>query len=215
MTEPNAQGTQPEQNPAAVENQQASGVQQRIDELTREKHEAQRRAEELSQQYMTLLNDLATKSIQPQSAQPQVEIDPTLKAQMEAVMAPFQAQLNRTLAQIQQAQALTNARSLAGSLPEPVAQEMQKVVSDYAKQGYRVDDEVALDIAYGRVARKQQTAQGQANQAQRQFNSQTPVIGQQSMMGIPQVPQTNKPNLDAMTFAERQKYWDTAPALPL
>lgn len=219
MVEPTAQGTQPDATPAGSQANDGDGVQKRINELTAQRYDEQRKreaAEAREQAYLTQIADLISRS-QPQAPQaPAVEIDPALKQQFDAMLSPFQKRLEMTLAQIQRAQAITQVRTQAPAyIPDPVKNLAEKITEDYAKQGYNLDSEMAYDIALGRHRRQELISQSQAQGARTQFNgSGVPVLTGQSL-GIPGPSQPQKPDLDKMSLQERMAYWDSQPDMPL
>ena len=107
---PDAQGTPVEANTQPVAQpqetipdpaqQQHAGFQKRIDKLTAEKYDAERRAAEMQQTVLNLMAQQATvQQQQARPAEPAIEIDPEQKRIFDAMMAPVQAQFQRQLSQ--------------------------------------------------------------------------------------------------------------------
>lgn len=101
-TDGQAQTQTPAPQTAGAE--QFAGFQKRIDELTAKSYEAERRhqaeMQELRSLNTQLLSTFAAGQPQPQVQQPQVEIDPEIKKQMEAYTAPLLQQQQRQMSQV-------------------------------------------------------------------------------------------------------------------
>lgn len=216
--EPTAQGTQPVVSPADSPADGADGVQKRINELTAQRYDEQRKreaAEAREQAYLTQIADFMARGQQAPAA-PQVELDPEFKRAFDAAFSPFQKRMEMTLAQIQRAQAITQVRTQAPAhLPDPVKVEAEKITNEYARQGYNIEAQMAYDIAAGRFFQQQLAEQQAAKLAGRQFNGNSvPMFTQQSMPNMaPAAPV--RPDLDKMSLKERLAYWDSAPDMPL
>lgn len=213
--EPTAQGTQPVATPDNAQAEVGAGVQKRIDELTAQRYDAERKAaamEAREQAYLAQIAELARTQAPAVQAAP-VEIDPGLKAQFDALYGAQQKRIEMTLAQLQRAQSLTQVRTQAPAyLPDPVKLEAEKLTEEYARQGFNLDAKMAYDIASGRFYQQQLVEQASARAAGRAFNGTgVPMLTGQSIPNVTQAPP--KPDLDKMSLQERLKYWDSAPAI--
>jgi hypothetical protein len=188
------------------------GVQKRIDELTREKHEAIREAEKHKAAAEAALAAIAAQGQSKVEAPPQVEIDPELRKQFDAYFGGYQRQMQQTVAELQKVSALSQARAgvAKAGLPEAVALEVEGVTEFYAKQGYVIQPDVALDIASGRVYRKQLADQAKNDAARRQSNTAPQGIQVQSAgIGLSVQPQ-NRPDLSRMSPEQRIAWYESA-----
>lgn len=214
ISNPNAQGPQtgadgqaqtvtpaPQQAGSLV----PEGVQKRIDELTFQKHEAERRFQESQQMNQQLLMSMTQGQIHQQAPvqqAPQVEIDPEQRKVMEAYMAPLLAQHQRQLAQMafQSGQAQLQA-ALQGQHPA-VAKRTQEIWQDaVSKRAHEngFTPAQALTWAKGEMVDLlvQEAGKNQQVQQGRQWNAQPQAITTQSL-SAPQngSQQTQAPDLD-------------------
>lgn len=216
--EPTAQGNAPDVKPAdgqapAVEQ---NGVEKRINELTAQRYEAQRRAEQAEareQAYLAQMAELMAQQRAQVPQEPAVQIDPEQKRVFDAYFMPMKREMENTIRELQKIQGLTAIRQ--ASAPDPVQKRAEELVLQYARQGYRLDHEMALDLAEGQIARQQRAEQQAAKAAGRAFNGDTvPVITSQSMPYAGSN-EPRRPDLDKMSLQERMAYWDSQPAMRL
>lgn len=215
--EPNAQGTQPDGTPAGSQAPE-NGVEKRINELTAQRYDEQRKreaAEAREQAYLAQIADLMGRQQAPAPQAPEVVVDPELKRQFDALMTPFQRQIEATLNQLQKVQTIGQIRQAAQGLPEPVQKLAEDITLQYAKQGYKIEHDMALDLAAGQFYRRQAAEQSAGRAATQRFNGGgVPVLTGQSLPNVAPVDPV-KPDLDKMSLRERMAYWDSQPGLPL
>lgn len=169
-----------EQAPAAVQPgdanqtqevapQGAPGAEARIGELTAKFREQERINEELRQQnaqfQQLMLQQAAQAFKQPE---PQVEVDPDQRKQVEAVISPQLRQLQAQLAQMRTAQTALNIQQVAAyrGIPPQIAQEAIKIHAQLSAAGVPLNEEDALRFAAGN-AYLTQLPQQRATQQQR------------------------------------------------
>lgn len=214
--EPNAQGTQPDVTPVNGQAPDGTGVEKRINELTAQRYDEQRKreaAEAREQAYLAQIADLMGRS--QAAPAPEVQVDPELKRQFEAMMTPFQKQIEATLGQLQKAQAVSHIRSQGQALPGPVQQLAEQITERYSRQGYKIEAEMALDLAAGQYFRQTQAEQLAGKAATQRFNGNgVPMLTGQS---IPSAGghEVQRPDLDKMSLQERMAYWDSQPGMAL
>lgn len=214
--EPTAQGNAPDVKPVDGQApEQNTGVEKRINELTAQRYEAQRRAEQAEAREQAYLAQIA-EIMSQQRAQPQepvVQVDPELRRQFEAMMAPMRREMEQTVRQLQQTQGISAIRQ--ANVADPVQKRAEEIILQYAKQNYRIDPEMALDLAAGQLARQQMAEQNAARAAGRAFNGNgVPVLTSQSMP-FAGSSEPQKPDLNKMSVSERMAYWESQPGFTI
>ncbi len=177
--DPVAQGQQPAAETPNQQTQQSNqqaqtegtppGLQARIDELTAKRHAAERQAQDAMAQNQILLQQLMEANRQPVPAQPQVDVDPELKKQMDAIMGPQIAEMRRMTAQY--AQVVTLQQVDAQAPDAKVAAKAKDIIMQERRAGRDVSADVAVTFALGLMAREQMTTQQAANQQRQTFNA--------------------------------------------
>lgn len=214
--EPIAQGDAPDVKPADGQVAEQNGVEKRINELTAQRYEAQRRAEQAEAREQAYLAQMAELMAQRnvQQAEPAVQVDPEQKRAFEAMMAPMKREFENAIRELQKLQGLSQIRQ-AQNVTDPVQRRAEEIIAQYAKQNYRIDPEMALDLAAGQIARQQMAEQNAAKAAGRAFNgSGAPILTTQSMPNLGST-ESKRPDLDKMTLQERLQYWDSQPGMRL
>lgn len=139
---PTAQGQDGAVSPESSEQQSSkqdpfAGVQKRIDELVAQRHEDQRRYQEMlsekDQQVNQLMQAILSQQSNGQQAQQQVQVDPEIAAQVDAVVRPMKQQFEQQLAQANQVISRMAWQQEAAQYP----QEVQKRASELMQQWNR------------------------------------------------------------------------------
>jgi hypothetical protein len=216
--EPTAQGNAPDVKPVDGQTPvvEQNGVEKRINELTAQRYEAQRRADQAEareQAYLAQMAELMAQT-RAQPAEPAVQIDPDRKREFDAYFNPIKREMENTIRELQKIQGLTAIRQ-AQHTTSPIQQRAEELTLQYAKNGYRLDPEMALDLAAGQLHRQQISEQNAARAAGRAFNgSGVPVLTTQSMPYAGST-EPQRPDLNKMSIPERMAYWDSQPGFRL
>lgn len=193
---PEAAGSQTE-NQSQDQGAVPDGVQKRFDEMTAQKHAAQREAEDYRRQveemkareqiYLTEIANRAERAAQPQTP----DVDPEFKRQVEAAIAPLKQEMSRQLATLQAQTTIMQVRAEAvqRGLPDEVRTRAEKITEEYLKQGHLIDKEVAFRMAAGDAFLAQMAKQGTNQTARAAFNQPNPLLTSQGVLpaGQPQV----------------------------
>lgn len=214
--EPTAQGTQSDVTPADQASE-VNGVEKRINELTAQRYDEQRKreaAEAREQAYLAQIADLMGRQ-QAAAPAPEVQVDPEQKRQFDAMMSPYLKQIEATLGRLEKVQAISQIRQAGTNVPEPVQRKAEEITERYARQGYKIEAEMALDLAAGQYFRQVQAEQAAGKAASQRFNgSGVPMLTGQSLPNAGST-QPQKPDLDKMSLKERMAYWESAPDMAL
>lgn len=144
--------------------------QERFDEVTKARREAERRAAQLEAEKQELVNALTQRMSQPQH-DTGPEIDPDQKAILERVLSPLQAEIRRLSAKVESQGVEAQVRQQVGNeYPAEVVQVAAQVMADWKMNGTKGDLDAALDYAYGKYMRAQASKNQNANAQKQQFN---------------------------------------------
>jgi small-conductance mechanosensitive channel len=226
--EPNAQGQQPgaenpvlpDQQPGGEGNQGegSSGVQKRIDELTREKYEAKARADamEQAQRDAEARNALLLQALSEQAARgqqqappPEPELDPEQARVVAAIEKRFKGELNRLEAQnaaLAKQVGLSNITSQVEHADPRVKQRAREIAQGVAQRGlvsqFSADD-ITL-MAEAAILREDRTKASSKGQPQPGLlTGATPA----PRVDSPQKPQGHPPDLKSWSLAKQEEYW--------
>lgn len=200
--EANAQQVQPNQDgQTGPTEQQKSGFQKRINELTAAKYDAERKAQEYEQLVMRMMSERTVAS--PAPSAPQVEIDPDQKRLMDAYMKPMIDAMQKQQAQIAASAADHQFSSISVNQHPLVAQRARAIWEDVKRQGLHTQGftpQQALTYAKGELADTllAEAQAGQAANASQVHNSRgsTPITTQSAVRNPAQVALT-EPDMDA------------------
>lgn len=197
---PTGQQAEPQE---AAGGQQKSGFQERIDELTRLRREAERQLEEARAYNQQLLSVMAEQTQRPaqtqQDVQPLPDIDPEERRKYAAMMEPLMrqvAELKGALGSVSQQLQYRDYQQAVQSEDPRVTETAEKLLRDWrrdaSKGGWTMTD--AVVYARGLVAEQDRKRGTQARTAQNHFNamSQTVLTGQNAPP-IPTTPQKSLP----------------------
>ncbi len=153
-TNPNAQDPNaPEGQPVVevVEEKVPAGIQKRIDELTAEKHDLARKAQEANER---LLQTLAAQAQAPRIAAPPEEtfeeVDPMVKRLIEASMRGLKAQNTALVNEVAGMRAANEARALVAGIEDPTVREAAATYAqNFRAKGLNISAQEAASFAIG------------------------------------------------------------------
>lgn len=149
------QGTQE----AAAEQQQdrvKNGIQTRIDELTRARHEAERRADEMTAMVARLSAQVAEQGRPVQHQEPGPELDPEQRKVLDAYFGPMMARMNAQMEQLGVVANMSRIHQEAPGEDPRVLSRAQQLLPAMLKAGWTPKDAVV----YARGELYEQLAQG-------------------------------------------------------
>lgn len=175
-TDPNAQGQDTNVVPvldtqtpeAALEAKVFRGVQARIDELTANWRQTQEQLAKSNEQNNALMLSLANRSNASNEPEvdPAVDLDPALKAVLDAQAQRFEAQLNKLTATFNQSMNRMQLNQVANGEDPKIVGRAAEIMSQY-----NMSHEAALTVAYGEAARAERANAGKNANARTNFNA--------------------------------------------
>lgn len=158
-------------------------IQKRFDEMTAQRHEAERRAAELEGRLQALQQQQMAQLMamqQAQQVQPQgPNIDPERRAELEAILNPITQRFEQQMARMQSlfGGQIVGMKVAAAAQPygSAVAQRASQLVEQYAAQGTVLDPDIAVKLAYAEV-NMAAAGQGQLSEVQRQNLNQVAAV---------------------------------------
>lgn len=193
-------------------NEERSGVEARINELTAKFRSAERRAEQAEAQAREAMAVLTQRLAQPQVTQEPDNTDPDLKAALERHLSPLQQEIRKLSAKLEAQGVEAEVRQQVGSeYPVEVVQIASRVMAEWKINGVRGNLEDALDYAFGKYTRAQQQ-QGRTAEGQRQnFNrSASQVLSGQGGSGSPSrkgAKTLSDTEIEQLSPDQQEAYW--------
>lgn len=205
--------------------EQKSGVQARIDEMTAQKYELQERLAQADRRYAEMAQkqlELEQRMQQAQaSAQPQTVSDPlaqfrehvdpkvleAIQAQQDAAFKRFQQEQATRMRQIETQNALMQLQQIATQpgIPPEVAQQASNLLRGWQQAGYNfVTAQDALHMALGQYSAGQLRKAAPSMQFQ-QANIPTVTPGQQPPVQVQRGP-SRPANFDSLSPAKQMEY---------
>ncbi len=215
MSDPSAQG---EMNGTAVPAPEAqsniqpvtevpAGVQKRFDEMTAKYHQLAATTEATQRQNQELMAMLAQRQTPVETAPP-VEVDPALKAQMDAVFAPQLQAFHQQNTMLNQELQRMKFQQLMGGVQPQIAQRAQEYLNMWQSQGktgWTPAD--AIQFATGEAVRNG-TYTAPPTDGRAQFNQVGAPLGYQGMAPVSQAPAAKLPaDFDNWSETNKAAYW--------
>lgn len=197
-------GAESPNNPGEASQEQHSGFQQRIDQLTARMREQERQFQSQLEQERTAREQLMMSVLQngqrqnPQEQAPELpDMDPSERAKFDAMLKPFMQQNQQLARQVQAlmaGQQVQQAAAKFGAVDPAVLQSAAQLAQNWTAGGYsgwKPEDAVV----YAMGQRAMQAAQNQPRNAQGQFSAAPDV-----MMGQAAPPAAARPRAKIPDF---------------
>lgn len=200
-----------------TEVEKPNAVESRIAELTAKAGESERQRlateqqlNELKLKYENMANGVAASlGVAPTNQQPNV--DPNLKAAIEAALAPVMNEFRQTVGNLRMSEsqrALQEAYQ-KNAVPDAVKKKAQEIYDTYAKQGVILKDDVVVNQAWGIVAREEHLKSIQANTNRQSFNMPYANMGNGYSTSLNTTATIEKPaNFDSLSAREQVQWYE-------